>query len=65
MTVLRPTIPPLLSDEQLQRIHDAALETIERVGMYCDRPDVLERLRALEAIHARAERHFRGEAGAQ
>jgi len=71
---VRPRIPPLLADDRLRRIHAAALETIERVGMYCDRPDVLDRLRdtpgarvegdriflrAVEEIYARAEEHFR------
>ena len=58
MTMLRPRIPPLLAHEQLQRIHFAALETIERVGMYCDRPDVLERLRPLPNVRVEGDRVF-------
>ena len=58
MTMLRPRIPPLLAHEQLQRIHFAALETIERVGMYCDRPDVLDRLRPLPNVRVEGDRVF-------
>lgn len=56
MTVLRLDVSPPLSDEQLARIHHPVLETIERVGVYYDRPDVLS---------FRAERHFRAAAGSQ
>jgi len=56
MTVLRLDISPLLSDRQLERIDHAVLETIERVGMYCDRPYVL-------SFHA--ERQFRAAAGSR
>lgn len=58
MTTLRPRIPPLLDDGQLRRLHQAALETIERVGMYCDRPDVLDRLRALPNVRVEGERIY-------
>ncbi len=55
---VRPRIPPLLADDQLRRIHDAALETIEGVGMYCDRPDVLDRLRDTPGVRVEGDRIF-------
>lgn len=58
MSVLRPQVPPLLDDGQLHRIHRAALATIERVGMYCDRPDVLDRLHAMPNVRVESGRVF-------
>lgn len=58
MPQLTPRIPPLLSDEQLERIHGSALEVIERVGMYCDRPDVIRRLAERHDVRVEGEHVF-------
>ncbi|MBD3293087.1 MAG: hypothetical protein GF393_09195 [Armatimonadia bacterium] len=58
MPRLIPRIPQLLSDDQLQHIHQSALETIERVGIACDRTDVLDRLRERPNVRVEGDRIF-------